>query len=78
MSEWAVSKIDDDHLCGFLSGRRLELSLTDCGWSMGERSLEEPARGSWEVGTSDGMLAWLDGMVRAPPLLGDDGRLLRG
>ena len=49
---WAILKIDNSHLCGIFSARLLGLQFTDCEWSMRGRNLEEPARGSGEVGAT--------------------------
>ena len=67
-----MSKTDDDHLCGlcvFWSGWWFELSFT--------RSLEEPARGSGEVGTSESALLENMSTLAWAALLGDGGRLLK-
>jgi hypothetical protein len=76
LSQWAMSMIDDDHLCDvdiFSSRRSSAPSFTVCESSPRGRSLEEPARGSGGMEISDDRLttlAWT-------PSLGDGERLLR-
>ena len=64
VSKWAISKMGNDHHCmlgAFFSVRWFVLS-SDCEWSTGGRSLEEPVKDSREVGAPllDGMatLSW--------------------
>ena len=74
VSQRAISKVDNDHLCGLgvsLSGRWLCLSLRDWDWSMRGRNKEEPGRGCGEVGASDSRLVSPDGR-------GNGGRFLSG
>ena len=70
LSQWAMSSMDDNYLCGFgvFSNRWLALSFTVCELSMRGRILEELARDSEEALVGLGM-AGVD--IPACALLGD-------
>ena len=75
LSQWAMSRMDDNYLCGFgvFSIRWLALSFTVCEPSMRGRISEEPARDSGEalVGLA---MAGID-IPAWTALLGDNRRL---